>query len=93
VDSRIAPETCGPLYRQKSIREQALAAHSSGISHGSDEGCPDFHGLTGAGVAFEAFLTAACPATLAIKRFSRANETTHFREQLWPYMRSSRDSQ
>jgi hypothetical protein len=30
ADSRIAPETCRPLSPQKSIREQALAAHSSG---------------------------------------------------------------
>jgi hypothetical protein len=29
LDSRIAPETCGPLSPQKSIRKQALAAHSS----------------------------------------------------------------
>jgi hypothetical protein len=49
--------------------------------------------LTGAGVAFEAFLTAACRATFAIKRFSRANETAYFREQFWPYMRGFRDSQ
>jgi hypothetical protein len=48
ADSRIAPETCGPpLSPQKSIREQALAAHSSGVSHGRDEVRPDFHGSTG----------------------------------------------
>jgi hypothetical protein len=46
ADSRIAPETCGPLSPQKSIREQALAAHTSGISHGRDEVGADFHGST-----------------------------------------------
>jgi hypothetical protein len=33
--------------------------------------------LIGAGVAFEAFLTGACRATFAIKRFSQANEPAH----------------
>jgi hypothetical protein len=47
ADSRIAPKTCEPLAPQKSIREQALAAHSSGVSHGGDEVRPDIHGSTG----------------------------------------------
>jgi hypothetical protein len=49
-------------------------------------------GLTGAGIAFEAFLTAACRATLAIKRFPQANEPPIVRATL-RFMRSFCDSQ
>src|SRR6516165_3960034 len=47
ADSRIAPETCRRLSPQKLIREQALAAHSSGVSHGRDDVGPDFQSSTG----------------------------------------------
>ena len=43
----LRPKPVGLFFPQKSIREQALAARSSGVSHGRDEVRPDFHGSTG----------------------------------------------
>jgi hypothetical protein len=49
-------------------------------------------GLTGAGIAFEAFLTADWRATFAIKRFPQSDEPPIMRATL-PLMRSFCDSQ
>jgi hypothetical protein len=96
ADSGIAPKNSGPRSPRKSIREQALAAHTSGISHRGDDVRPDIHGSTGGelvgrgqcqGLAFPMtikviqLVEAASPRWARIQTALRARSRFQFRQR------------